>query len=242
MAQPPVQPPDDPALRAALRRALGTEHAPAALRVRIQALASNAGVATATDQPTDQPLRLPAPRRGPLYKLAMAAVLLICFGGAAFQIWRINQPPKYDATYAIPNSVYKAMADAHTARAAQQSPDTVTTLATATDLAKQLGRPVFVPDLTRDGWTFQGGAVRAAAGKQVPQLFYTKGDQSLSAFSFPADVAQTQDGTDYETTFNNHPIAGFTKKGGLFCIVGDKSLPLPDLRTLLDQHRDEIRG
>jgi hypothetical protein len=110
-------------------------------------------------------------------------------------------------------------------------------------LGARVKRPVFVPDLTSDGWTFKGGAVRKLAGRETPQLFFTKGNQNISVFSFPADVApKAIEDTSYDATFENLPIAGFVKKGGLFCIVGDNSIPLPDIRTLLESHRPDLKG
>jgi hypothetical protein len=235
MAQLPVQPPDDPALKAALRRVLGQETAPAALRARIQSLASTAA--------EEKPLRIPA-RRGPLYKLAMAAAILLCFGFAGYRIWQETRPPAYQQQYAVPNTVYKAMTEAHAARGEQKAspPDSATTLADAQGLAAQVKRPVFVPELEKNGWTFKGGAVRKLAGRDTAQLFFTKGSQTLSVFSFPADVApKAIEDTSYDTTFQNLPIAGFVKKGGLFCIVGDPSIPLPDVKMLLESHRADLK-
>jgi len=242
MPQPPVQPFDDPALKAALGRALGREAAPADLRSRI--LAATAGgqksvpaLATRSDQPI--PLR-----RSPLYRLAVAAILIIGFGGLGYRIWDMNRAPKYDFAIAIPDELYKAMVDTHSVRVTHPTGDTVTTLAAAGSLSAPVNRPVLVADLTKDGWKFEGGAVRDVGGHPTPQLFFTKGQAALSVFSLPAAAAPGgREGSDYATVKENSPIAGFMKGDGLFCIVGsspDNSLPLEEVKQLLDRHRTEL--
>jgi hypothetical protein len=153
--------------------------------------------------------------------------------------------PDADSVYAIPNSVYKGMVKTHEDRKNQAGEgDTITSLAAAKDLSKALGRPVFAADLTRDGWTFQGGAVRDVASFKAAQLFFAKGKATLSVLSLPASAATTaKDGSTYDIIFQGTPIAGFVKQGGLFCIVGqseDGSLTVDDVKTLLQKHRDEL--
>jgi|GEM_PF-2843838 len=237
MPENPVQFPDDPALKSALQRALGKEAAPAMLRARIMQQAGRSvggAVATSAKAP-----------RGYLFRFAVAAVVVLGFGGLGYQIWQMNRPPVYNQQYVFPNSLYKAMIETHTARASQSSPDAVTTLASAATLGSQIQRPVFVADLTRDGWSFQGAAVRNVGKYPAGQLFFTKGNASISVFSLPSSaVTGARDGMDYDTVFNGAPIAGFTKGDGLYCIVGsspDKSLNVDEVKRLLAEHRGEIR-
>src|SRR4051794_15532113 len=232
MAQPPVQPFDDPALKAALGRALGRESAPPDLRARV--LAATSGGAAPADRSADTRPSLKIHRRGPLYRLAVAAILIIGFGGLSYQIWQMNQPPEYTASTVVPPKIYQAMVDAHTARLNQSAgSDTVPSLATAPSLGAQVNRPVFVADLQKDGWKFEGGGVRDVAGTPTPHFFFPKGKAAVSVFSLPASVtSNAKDGTTYDTTFANSPIAGFVKGAGLFCIVGssaDGSLQLGDV-------------
>src|SRR5437867_3711034 len=145
MKEPPVQPFDDPALKAALGRALGRGGAPAALRQRILAIAGEKTGTSSVAPVEHKPIRMF--RQSPLYKLAMAAVVLICVGVAALIVYKTNQPPTYE--YAFPKQLYTDMVVTHDARTKSPAGDTVTTLASATDLSKQLNRPVFVADLTK---------------------------------------------------------------------------------------------
>jgi hypothetical protein len=265
MQDPQPQSFDDAALKSALRRALEQEHAPADLRARIRALAvaSDTTAEASTGQsaepspllriaPTpdsaaaDQPLKLH--RRGPAFKFAAAAVLVLGFGSLGYQIWQANRPPDYAqvAQYVVPVSLYKGMTQAHDERVAGSAtpPDTAKDLQSASALAQAIQRPVFVADLTNNGWKFEGGGVRDVAKHPAAQLFFTRGNAAISVFSLPASAVPTaRDGVTYDTVFNGHPIAGFVRTGGLFCIVGsstDNSLKVDEVKTLLESHRGEI--
>jgi hypothetical protein len=229
MNDPSFEPPDDPALRGALRRALGVENAPAGLRERVVALTAK-----------------PAPvwRRGLGYRLAVAAVLVIGFGGLGYRVWQMNHNP-YDAKLALSDTLYQNMIDAHNARSGQAAGgDKISNVAEAATLVKEIQRPVFAADLTRDGWTFQGGSVRNVGNDRAAQLFFTKGKASISVFSLPAPAAPgTQYAADYDKVYNGAPIAGFTRSGGLYCIVGsspDGSLQVDEVKRLLAEHRGEL--
>ncbi len=242
MREPPVQPFDDPALKLALGRALGRPAAPAALRQRIASMAGEKTGRSITAEVEHKPIRMF--RQSPLYKLAMAAVVLICVGVAAVIVYKSNQPPKYDQ-YAFPKQLYTDMVVTHNARASSATGDTVTALASAADLSKQLNRPVFVADLSKDGWAFAGGAVRSVGSRSAAQLFFTKGKSKISVFSLPREaVPDAPEGAHYDITWKDAAIAGFMGKGGLFCIVGtseDKSLNVDEVKRLLAEHESEIR-
>jgi hypothetical protein len=236
MEQNSAQPFDDPALKVALRRSLGQETAPVGLRDRLKNLSIAA--------PIQDQKPIPLFHRSPLYRFAVAAVLVIGFGGLAYQVWQMNKSP-YEKSLALSDDLYKAMTTTHSARANQSAGnDTVSALALASSLGGQIQRPVFVADLTKDGWTFKGGAVRQVGQFQAAQLFFTKGNSSISVFSLPAAAAPSaRDGEQYDKLFNGSPIAGFTHSGGLYCIVGastDDSLKIDDVKRLLEEHKSEI--
>lgn len=238
MQDSPVQPFDDPALKAALRRSLDRETAPVALRDRIKALAS----AAAPAEPDHKPI--PMFRKSPLYRLAVAAILIIGFGGLGYQIWKMNQSP-YDSTTVFTAKLYQEMIDAHNARKDNSTGDSVITFAAAPGLGGQLGRSVFVADLTKDGWTFKGGAVRKVGSDQAAQLYFTKGKSAISVFSLPKSVVPTaQDEQSYEALQSGAAIAGFTRGQGLFCIVEtSEEGPLTSsegVRAMLEAHKGEI--
>src|SRR4051812_25878648 len=186
MQQPPVQPFDDPALKAALRRTLDQPTAPAALRDRIRALATESRKDAGASDTGPIPIR---PRRSPFLKLAVAAVLILGVGNLAYQIWS-NRKPAYDFATAVPDPLYAAMVQTHAGRTSGSlGADTATTLDAAAGLASQIKRPVLLADLTKDGWAFQGGAVRNVGAHQAAQLFFTKGNATISVFSLPSAAA-----------------------------------------------------
>src|SRR5438128_2720620 len=166
MNDPSLEPADDPALRGALRRALGVESAPAGLRERVMAMTAK-----------------PAPglRRSIGYKLAVAAVLVLGFGGLGYQIWQMNRGPVYDRSkFALSHELYQAMVDAHSARGKEAGSGDAGTVSAAANLSQSIQRPVFVADLTRDGWTYRGAGVRNVGSNTAAQLYFTKGKQAIS--------------------------------------------------------------
>jgi hypothetical protein len=255
MEDPQVQSFDDPALKAALRRALDQDRAPGDLRERIRAMAATAAPAgepipymraagAGEEAAADAPIRMF--RRGPVFKFAAAAVLVLGLGSMGYQIYLANRAPTYAAQYVVPPSLYKGMTQTHDERVAGSATpaDTATDLASAKGLSNTVKRPVFVAQLTSNGWTFAGGGVRDVGPHSAAQLFFTKGNASISVFSLPASaVPQAKDDVTYDTVFNGHPIAGFVHKGGLYCIVGsstDDSLKIDEVKALLESHRGEI--
>jgi len=260
MQDHPVPNFDDPALKAALRRALDSETAPTTLRDRIRSIATEAA---ATEDPARPPLSytaatpepaaataasasdrpIPLFRRSPLFRLAAAAVLIIGIGALSFQTWNNNRP---QTAYTFPVSLFKAMLATHTARSTdtEMSPDTVKSLADAPKLSQAINRPVLVADLTKDGWTFDGAGVRTVGKFTAAQLFFTKGNAAISVFSLPASaVPNAPDNSTYATAISGAPIAGFVKNGGLFCIVGtspDGSLTVGEVKGLLERHKGEL--
>jgi len=257
MEDPQAQSFDDPALKAALRRALDQERAPGDLRERIRAMAASAAApaaesvpymraAGATEEAADAPI--PMFRRGPVFKFAAAAVLVLGLGSLGYQVYLANRPPNYSAVapYAVPPSLYKGMTQTHDERVAGSATpaDTTTDLTAAKGLSNTVNRPVFLAQLTSNGWKFEGGGVRDVGQYSAAQLYFTKGKASISVFSLPAKaVPQAKDDVTYDTVFNGHPIAGFVHKGGLYCIVGsstDDSLKLDEVKALLQAHRGEI--
>jgi anti-sigma factor RsiW len=254
MQDHPVPSFDDPALKAALRRALDSDAAPTALRDRIRALAAEEAdrpalsytasapePAPSAAEANDRPI--PLFRRNPLYRLAVAAVLIIGIGVLALQLWNTNRPAP---AYTFSNTLFKGMVTTHNARATdtEMAPDTVKSLAEAPKLSQQINRPVLAADLTKDGWTFDGGAVRTVGTFTAAQLFFNKGNAVVSVFSLPASAAPNAvENSTYDTVFQGAPIAGFVKNGGLFCIVGsspDGSLTVGDVKGLLERHKGEL--
>ncbi len=161
-----------------------------------------------------------------------------------YQIWQMNRGPVYDNKMVISHEVYQAMVDAHSARAKEAGTGDAGAVAAAANLSQSIQRPVFVADLTRNGWTYRGASVRNVGPNTAAQLYFTKGKQAISVYSLPASAANgARDDVEYDKDFNGSPIAGFTRGPGLYCIVGsseDDSLKLGEVKQLLAEHRGEI--
>ena len=222
---------------------LDRDSAPAALRDRIKNLATQNAPIAAAPQPDQKPI--PLFRRSPLYRLAVAAILIIGFGGLAYQVWQMNQPTVYDQSQVFTSALYQSMLDVHTARTKATEPDSITTVAAAASLSGQIGQPVMAANLKPEGWTFQGAAVRKVGSNQAVQLYFTKGKSAVSVFSLPASVVpNAKEGQNYDILYGGAAIAGFTRGKGLYCIVEtNQDGPVTDagqVRRLLEVHQNEI--
>lgn len=240
-----VPPFDDPALKAALRRALpGTSlKAPASLREKIAAMAKGDATQTMTGKPVSADVagRIGF-RQSVWYKVAVAAVLLVGFGFLGYQLYTMNQPTKYDSQTALSDEFYGQMVTAREQReTGKATPDTVTALDQAKTLSTEISRGVFAPDLKVEGWTFGGAAVRKIGGYDAAQLYYTKGDQSILIVSLPSKLLGSDaDGAKYDKVIAGTPIAGFAKGEGLFCIIGAKGMGVDEVKVILDRHANAI--
>ncbi len=186
------------------------------------------------------PASLPIRPKSAFVRWAVAAALFVGTAGITYYI--VSKPANTPPQYVVSNSLYKAMLVTHAARAGgTANPDTISQLSQAGKLSTDLGRPVFAAQLEQDGWTFAGAAVRKVGEFDAAQFFFKKGAAAVSVFSLPPSaVPQAKDDTTYAVTFSSAPIAGFTKSGGLFCIVGDSSITLDEVKTLLEKHRGEL--
>ena len=249
MPTQPAQPFDDPALKAALKRAFGGEVAPAGLRQRVQAaMDASEGTGAAVSGGTPS-LRLTEPMtredvrvkpkqafyRSPAFKLAIAAMVLVIVGVVAKQYLTgtKSEQPRLIAT--LPKPFAEAMVQTHDAAAAQlaSAPAAVADLAAAQQsLSAQLGYPVLAPPLGAD-WAARHAEVATLNGVQTARVTYTRGDRSVSLYSIPANrVYSPPDGATYEMTEQGHAIAGFVRDKTMYCIVGDERVPMADLKQL----------
>src|SRR5450432_2734321 len=215
---------DDPALRAAISRAMNSA-APADLRGRVVAA-------------LDREDRLIHRWRRPAFKMAIAAMLLIGFGVAYMIFWRTTDRP-------IPRFLAAAMVAVHNQYAgAIITPDIHDSdLPTIrSKLAVQVGHPVLAAMLG-DGWKYQGADIAKISGIPAAHLFFTRGDESISIFSIAAGAfydTTVPNGTGYAQIENNQPISGFFCDGAVHCLVGSSKTGVMSLRTLT-RIRQQIR-
>ena len=235
---------NDPALRAALRRAWSDEKAPPELRQRITALAPRQA-APARRHVDPLSLRL----RSPLYGLAAAAVFVLAVG-MVFNAWTGGRggPDRAPRAIALPATSADALFashDAWTKSRGHRVPGSTSGSfeVVSQQLHKRLGFPVLAADLP--GWKFDGAAVSNVANTKSAQLFFdSDGKQFVSVFSLPASFIQgVAPGCDYCQANDKHAMAGFATPSGFYCVVGsstDGSLTLDNIRILRDGLRPQL--
>ena len=231
---------DDPVLKAALKRTVGTERAPAQLRTRIETLLP---AKAARPVPQTRETRARNWRNHPLVGLAAAAMLIIGIG----LIWYQLSPPNDDNPYALPIAMAADMVDAHDRMLGQA---TVHSLDVPRDdlgriqktLKEKLGHPVLVASLGKD-WEVAGARVAKVGATDASQVVLRKGNETVSIFSVSGRAYYAgRDGAEYQQVEDGHPIAGFVQKGIVHCVVGSKGSKLDeaDLASLRDAVRDQV--
>ncbi|WP_428938217.1 hypothetical protein [Fontivita pretiosa] len=236
---------DDPALKAALRRALGGETAPPQLRERI-AQALRAERAAGQTQPTGQNLRR---WRTPLYGLAAAAALLLGLGLVYSFFWNTDRSvPPYFAT-AMVEASRRSLGEDRARNAEHGIADPLAAIP-ATDLAAarakllaELRHPVLVID-PGDGWTFQGASLSEVGGTRAARFVFTRGDATICVYSLSTGALgyryKAKDGMTYAQTDGQYHISGFVRDGAVHCVVGSSgsgNLTLRQVTALRNQIR-----
>jgi hypothetical protein len=230
---------DDPELKAALKRGLGAERAPAALRARVErAMAADAARPATTLRPAR------GWRNNPLVGLAAAAVLVLSIGLIYTNVMKDDDGRLTE----LPREMAMDMAGAHDRALANPAlhdvaapKDDMTAIRKA--LSGKLGHPVLVASLGND-WEFQGARVASIGRTDAAQLLFKnkKNADTVSVFSVPGqDYYATDEGMEYEQDIDGHPLAGFVRKGIVLCIVGSKGSKLDEddlakVRDAVKQH------
>jgi hypothetical protein len=71
-----------------------------------------------------------------------------------------------------------------------------------------------------DGWQYCGAGPCPVAGTKSGHLLFKRGNQSLSIFSMPVKGFGVVMNERYAADVDGHIIAGFTRDGALYCVVG----------------------
>ncbi len=233
---------DDPVLRGALKRAVGRQDVPPSLRRKVANVFAHAGI-----EPAHRPAASPA--RQLWRPLAAAAVLLLAIGLAAYVYLPSLFSTEPAVAQALPAKVIAGMVSQHDACAKLPDHHLLDGI-TGNDFARiaqalqaQLRRPVIAGDLG-DGWVFRGAGVCKVANSPAGHLLFTRGQQSVSVYSMPPIAyASNKSGGNYELVKDGHPIAGFTTRAGLFCVVGydpQNALTLEEVTALRDAVRPTL--
>jgi hypothetical protein len=242
---------DDPKLKAALRRAVRLERAPLELRGRVEAL-------LAGEAPEPSAMRIGHWRRHPLLGLAAAAMILLCFGLAA---WRFESDRRASlvaqAPSALPEAFAQALVVTHDRCCAEPDhhvlkgvPDDDFRLMTE-KLREQLGFAVLAAT-AGDGWKFYGASGLCMVGPaRSAHLVFKQGDESLSIFSVAVaseswpDGHPPADGERFSNTQAGHAIVSWVHDGSVFSVVGHApggSLDLQGIAPIADRLRVALGG
>jgi hypothetical protein len=230
---------DDPELKAALKRSLGAEVAPASLRGRVEK-----ALATEAASPPPRTLRPAAGwRNNPLVGLAAAALIVVSIGLIYTNVMKNEGGPS-----GLPQAMAMDMAAAHDRALANAALHELNAPkgdmnAIRDELKAKLGHPVLVASLGND-WEFQGARVASVGSTEASQLLFKnkKNNDTVSVLSVPGrDYYATEEGMEYEQDVEGHALAGFVKKGIVHCIVGSKGSKLDeddlaDVRDAVKQH------
>ena len=241
---------EDCELKAALRRCLCNEQAPAPLRERIaQAVATQAATIATTPLAPSPILSTGTMRLNPtsaspatfstlLPGLAIAASMILAIGSIALILSRSSQtlPHQFEAAAVARHDGCCEAADHHNPTMPQ-----ATFARIGQYLQQQLHHPVLAADMTKDGWQFSGVSICPVGGIDAAHLLFRRNLQTLSVFSLPASAIPTlDDHQSYEArTADGHTVVARMQDGAVYCLVGkgtDGDLTIDELDQLLDHH------
>ncbi len=242
MPQQDLQPFDDPALKAALRRCFAQESAPGSLRARIQALAGAASSAAVEMKPASADRSFWSRRWFPVAAaatvlLGIGAYILVrqkaagTGGSLANDVVLVDMAQRHDSCCALPNHNY-----IHTAL--NDFP------AAGRLMAAQLNHPVLSADLVKEGWHFRGAAICPVGSTRSAHLVFDfpGTGKTLSCFSVKLPTA-AHDGESITTSVKGHALAGFVRGDTCYCMVefdSDGPTDAADLQKLLLRHENEL--
>lgn len=247
----------DPELKRAVRRAWGTERAPAGLRQRMAHLAAAGGPQRRIMTPDFvAPAALTVVWQRPWPSYAAAAVLLLGITSLAVYPYARDlstRPPA--ATLSNPTLTLARLPQP----VADELVNTHERCCNATDhhhlppaaaprnnfaamtkhLEAELGQPVVAVPLG-DGWTFRGASVcRVGSSRAAHLIFAQDNGPVVSLFSLPSTTCAGLRG-DVESESAGHPIAGFVRGRALYCVVASgpgTPATAADVRSLRDRVR-----
>lgn len=248
---------DDPGLKTALRRALGTEKAPDTLRARVQELLAKSAVSAAAPAlKMSEPMRVKRPIwRNPVWGLAAAALILVCIGLATIQFeigHRGGQtmpalPAQFAQALVTTHDYCCSKPDHHVLKGV---PDDDFRMMTQ-KLREQLGFPALAV-AAGEGWKFYGAsALCQVGGVRSAHLVFKQDDKGLSVFSVAVaseswpDGKPPADGELFANTMPQHTIMSWVHNETVYSVVESAPNQAPDLHgiaPIVDRLRVAISG
>jgi hypothetical protein len=252
---------EDPMLKSAIRQIRGEKGASQELVARVKAALAqeraaqaNAGEASGREDGVSAAETLKLPRPGtsralinPMRKLitALAALILVTIGGMKLYTY-------YQATFNATGTLYgmddlmRAMVAVHQAgdkgqpttqqlSAPINNPDALVAEASA-----KLGRPIPDVDLSSQGWKLVSAGYCTIQGSPSVAFHYVQQSsagapvKAITLISMPTTLLRRVQTPNYEQMFGSNPISGYVRGASLNCVVGDPSMPLPEVTALRD--------
>jgi hypothetical protein len=234
---------NDPALKAAIRRAIPAVSAPQSLRNAVADI-----LRSADDDTLHEPLRL-VPELKPSAvspwlewlsqgrKLAIAASILGLGLGVGLFLALENQAGTQNQT-TIANAGNMPIAPstlvdvAH--REVQQGLSTGHNMLAPYDqvsreLRQQTGPAALNVDLSSMGWSLVGARKLSLPNSLAVQLFYQHGQQSLSVFVLPNSAGRSQTPI---ASLGNHSVAARQYDGATLCVIADGFSPKTEAQEI----------
>ncbi|HEY7088996.1 MAG TPA: anti-sigma factor [Tepidisphaeraceae bacterium] len=233
---------EDPGLKRALQSVQSGMKAPPHLRERILAQLRARGSRQSVAASATDAVRI-GPRPSNARKFALAAAILLCFGGGILLFIVQLRPERHVQEYPRNDAVIDSMVDLQTALAggkevgAALSPALSDLAALSSAATEKLGRAVPVVDLSKDGWRLTSATLCDVDQHASVQFhFVHDGDKSMTVFSMPASAwAGAREGSRYDLVDNDHALAGYVHGGSLNCLIGDSSVTREEAIELRDR-------
>jgi anti-sigma factor RsiW len=163
---------------------------------------------------------------------AAAAIVLVVGTGLFMRPFAADDRAEFMADVAAYHSVY-AQETEHLAEVPASRKDHIEEW-----LGKRLDRKLSIPDLSAEGWAFEGGRLLAEDDQPIAQLLYTApGRQPIAVCITHSDQAPSQPPsktTEYDPG-KGIRVAAWDAEGYLYIVVG--YLDKPELKLLAEQVR-----
>ncbi len=211
----------------------------------VQAAAASDAISASARSGSAMQLKPSIWTRSPVRWAAAAAIILIA-GGVIYRV--MLQPPTTTIANALNPDAVMAVHDAciaapdhHGVGAPGDSLDKIGRL-----ISSEIHRPVMVPDMTAEGWTFNGAAVCGVGGVASAHFIFSRqmggATEYLSVFSIPRPEYAGA-GKDYEKQTPDHALCGWAENKTAFCMVLSGpagKIALSDARDLVKRHHADI--
>jgi len=191
--------------------------------------------------PAENVVQLKSPSRGGFIRsrpvltslAAAAAILLVIGAGLVASPFHGEDRAEFMADVAAYHAVY-AQETEHLAEVPAARKDHIEQW-----LGSRLGRPLKVPDLSAEGWIFEGGRLLAEGELPIAQLLYTAPNRQPIAVCITRSAQPESEPVQYDPG-KGVRVAAWDGGGYLYIVVG--ALAPPELDRLSHQVKQQYRS